>query len=271
MLAAPVLWVLISALLHAAWNAGVKRTGDPEAAALGVVAGAAAISGAAAAVEGAWLPLAAAPWTVASGIVEAVYFVALSRALARLPLGTAYGLSRGGGQLVTWPVSIAAFAEPVTAWTAGGALLLAAGLFGRVRPPFDGRGVAWAAACALAIGAYPLTYKQALRGGAPHELLFFLSLAVALPVQAVALADPRRVWGLRRQAPTLLLSAAACAASFLLFLHALDLDHAGRVSALRNTSIAFATVFGALAGERVDRRAWAAAIAITVGAIAISG
>ena len=69
----------------------------------------------------------------------------------------------------------------------------------------------------------------------------------------------------------MLLSAAACAASFLLFLHALDLDHAGRVSALRNTSIAFATVFGALAGERVDRRAWAAAIAITVGAIAISG
>ncbi len=268
-----ILLVVVSAIVHAGWNAIVKRQADPEAAAALVVVGAAACSAALGALAGEGIPGSAWPWVLASGVVEGVYFVTLGRALARLPLGTAYGVSRGGGQLVTWPVSVGWLGEPVSAVAVAGAGILVAGLAARVRRPWHGDGLAWAAGCALAIGAYPLTYQQALRAGAPPYLLFTLSLLLALPVQLLGLG-PSAASRLRAAAAgrggALAVAAVACAASFLLFLAALSLGGAGRASAVRNTSIAFATVFGAWSGEALDRRAWLAAGAITAGAVLVS-
>jgi drug/metabolite transporter (DMT)-like permease len=264
--------VVVSAVVHAGWNALVKRHPDPEAAAIVVVAGAAACAALGSVATGEGPPPAAAwPWVLASGGVEAVYFVALGRALARLPLGTAYGVSRGGGQLVTWPVSVVWLGEPVSGLALGGAAVLVAGLAARVRPPFDRAGLGWATACALAIGAYPLTYQQALRAGAPHFVLFTVSLVVALPVQLALLGSVARLRAASSgHGPRLALAAIACAASFLLFLAALGLGGAGRASAVRNVSIAVATALGAASGEVLDRRALAGAALITLGAVAVS-
>jgi len=132
--------------------------------------------------------------------------------------------------------------------------------------------VAWAAACAVAIGAYPLTYQQAIHVGAPPFLLFAVSLGVALPVQLWALG-PRpvdRLLALRPHRALLVVCAVACAASFLLFLAALSMGGAGRLSALRNVSIAVATAIGWASGESLDARARWSAVAITLGAVAVS-
>lgn len=265
--------VLASAAAHAVWNALVKRRTDPEAAAVLVVLGAAGCAALLGVARGEWIPGRSIGWVLASGLVEGVYFVTLGRALARLPLGTAYGLSRGGGQLVTWPVSVVWMGEGATATAAAGAAALVAGLVARVRPPLSVDGLGWAAGCALAIGAYPLTYQAALRAGAPPSLLFASSLAVALPLQVLALgAAPGR--RLRAAAGDgrgeLAVAAGLCAASFLLFLAALATGGAGRASAVRNTSIAFATLLGWAAGERLDGPAWAGAAAITAGAVLVS-
>lgn len=266
--------VLGSAAVHAGWNAVLKRQPDPEAASLVIVAGAASISAALALGLGESAPPPASwPWIGGSALVEAAYFVTLTRALAALPLGTAYGVSRGGGQLVTWPVSAAWQGERAGAVTLFGAALLVAGLFARVRRPVVGPGLAWAAACAVAIGLYPLTYKQALATGAPPFTLFAASLGGALPVQALLLGGARGVrlraaWHGRHA--VLALAAAACAASFLLFLLALDRAGAGRASAIRNTSIVFATALGALQGETLDRRGALAVAAITAGAVLVA-
>src|SRR5262249_26030835 len=76
--------VLLSALLHAAWNAVLKREEDP-------AAGAATILAISVACATAWALLwpgvafpncAAIAWTVAAGACEAAYFVALARSLA---------------------------------------------------------------------------------------------------------------------------------------------------------------------------------------------
>ena len=78
----------------------LKSTADPAASAALFVAGAASLSGVLAVGLGGTLPAASWPGVVGSGLVEAVYFVTLSQALQRLPLGTAYGIARGGGQVV---------------------------------------------------------------------------------------------------------------------------------------------------------------------------
>ena len=265
-------FVLASAVVHAGWNAILKRQPDPEAAAAVLVLGAALISAVLGAACGQLVPpLVSLPWIFASSFIEAAYFVALSRALARLPLGTAYGLSRGGGQLVTWPIAVLALGEHATGLTVLGAAVLLTGLVARVEWPIDRRGFAWAGACALAIGLYPLTYKQALDAGAPKFGLFALSLAGALPLQILVLGGPKRLIAATEGKRILLVIASAlCAASFLAFLAALALAGAGRISALRNISIVFATLLGWAQGEKRDARAIFGAAAITIGAVAIS-
>jgi drug/metabolite transporter (DMT)-like permease len=266
--------VLLSAAAHAVWNGMLKRSADPAAAAVGIVAGAAGLSLALAAATGqASLPRAAWLPTLVAGGVEAAYFALLSGALLRLPLGTAYGLSRGGGLLLTWPVSLLLLGERIDAVGALGAGLVAAGLLALVRGR-PGPGVRWALACAVAIGLYPPAYQWALRAGAPAAMLFACSLLVSGPLQVAALGGERRARlgrALREERRLLLVGALLCAASFLLFLAALDRSGAGWASALRNTSVLFAAAIGWARGEERTPRALGSAGLIALGAVALAG
>lgn len=268
-----IAYVLVSAFTHAAWNAGLKRAADPAAAAVWIVAGAAAVSGALAVAGGAWvLPAPSWGWVLASAAVEAVYFVTLAGALARLPLGTAYGVARGGGQLVTWPISMVLLREAASASALLGAGLVTVGLLASARPHgVTPRGLGWALACAVAIGVYPVTYKGALATGAPEAALFAASLALSLPVQVLALGGDAA--GRLRAARGRWLAAGAllCAVSFLSFLGALSLGGAGRASAMRNVSVLFALLFSAIGGDRPTPRAILGAAAIVVGAALVAG
>lgn len=266
--------VLLSAASHAVWNAMLKRSADPAAAAVGIVAGAAGISLLVALATG-QLHLPRASWlsTGLAGLIEAAYFVLLAGSLQRLPLGTAYGVSRGGGLLVTWPLSIAFTGEPFTAVGALGAALVSAGLLSMVTGR-AGPHLRWALGCALAIGLYPLAYQAALRRGAPEALLFSASLSVALPLQVLMLGPDARERLLRigaRERPLLVGGALLCATSFLLFLAALDRSGAGWAAALRNVSVVFATLIGWLAGDPRTRRAAIAAALIAAGAVLLAG
>ncbi|HMI88698.1 MAG TPA: hypothetical protein VK550_31685 [Polyangiaceae bacterium] len=93
-----------SALLHAAWNVLLKNTRDPAAASIVMVVGAACLTVLLAiAVGPVHVTSASWPWLTATGLIEGFYFVMLTLALSNLPLGTAYGVSRGGGLLLLWP------------------------------------------------------------------------------------------------------------------------------------------------------------------------
>ena len=212
---------------------------------------------------------------VGSAAVEAVYFVTLAGAMARLPLGTAYGVARGGGQLVTWPISFLLMHETVTPLAALGAALVTAGLLASARP--DGvtpRGIGWALGCAVAIGIYPVTYKAALAAGAPEAALFAASLSLSLPLQVLLLGARRRdrlADVLAHERGWLPLAAVLCAGSFLSFLAALSLGGAGRASAIRNTSVLFALAIAVRHGDKPSPRAIAGAVAIAVGAGLVAG
>jgi uncharacterized membrane protein len=199
--------------------------------------------------------------------------VLLAGSLQRLPLGTAYGVSRGGGLLLTWPLAIAFMGEAFSVVGAVGAALVSAGLLSMITGR-AGSHLRWALGCAVAIGFYPLAYQVALRRGAPEALLFSASLAVALPLQAAMLGSGARGRLLRIVADERLLlvgGALLCATSFLLFLMALDRSGAGWAAALRNVSVVFATLIGWVTGDVRSRQSLVAATLIGMGAILLAG
>ncbi|MCC6811759.1 MAG: EamA family transporter [Deltaproteobacteria bacterium] len=272
--AAAIALVLLSAVLHATWNALLKGAEDKEASAAIIVTGAGSLSAALALAFGSGgVPRAALPWAFATGAVEAVYFLTLTAALARLPLQSAYGISRGCGVLFVWPIALVFLDEQATWLALFGAATLAFGLFVQMRSLPRSRGLLFALGCAAAIALYPATYKRAIDTGIAPSALFALSLAVALPVQIVGLGSRR---GARLRAALsgerrwLAFAAVCCAASFLIFLNALKSAGPAHVSAMRNTSVLFAAAWGWARGEVVDARSLTSALAITVGAALVA-
>src|SRR5262245_6806097 len=106
-----ILAVLVSALLHAAWNALLRSHPDRRAGGVAVVAVAAAVAAAAAIAwtrdpfPGGLLP------TCIAGVFEAGYMVSLQRGFAAGGLGPVYTISRGGSLAIVWPLSVAMLGE----------------------------------------------------------------------------------------------------------------------------------------------------------------
>ena len=268
---------LISAFLHASWNALLKTRRDQPTTGFIVVVNAMIISALLACAtrgwqipRGAWLPIAM------TALCEGIYFVTLLRALAALPLSSAYGISRGLGVLLMWPASALWLHEDVSTTALGGALLLTFGLFLTIRRVPRGPGVGWAlCVCALAVGVYPLTYKRALEEGAPKFSLFALSLAGSLFIQFWALPGSRRekFAAAFRESPLPLFCFSLrffVRVSFLIWLYALEKSGAAHVAALRNVSVLFATMLGFAQGEEKSIRAVIAAAGIAAGAAFIT-
>lgn len=276
-----ILLVLLSACVHAGWNALLKRTRDPERAVAAVLAISAATSAVFALASRAPLPSTRGTlWCVAAGVLEAGYFVTLARALKRGPLGPVYTTVRGGALVVVWPISIAFLGERVTPAAIGGTLLVALGLLSTgasETPAADREGIGgpitrklgWAFVCAIFVGAYHVAYKFALQSGAAPGFVVGLSLSVACALDLLALRRP----GLRdavaawRHEPVAVTGAGLLASlGFIVFLYAMARAGAGTVTTLRNTSILFAQVIAALTGERPKRLGVVGAMLVTGGA-----
>lgn len=271
------IWLLASAVLHAAWNALLKREREPEVAALGVLAGGLAFATALAiAWPGAGFPTRAALlWALGAGGFEAVYFVTLGAALARASYGAVYAIARGGALLVVWPVAVAFLREPVTRTGAAGAALVAAGVVlvaaaGRERA--SAGGIALAVACAASIAGYHVCYDVALGAGAGKAPLFALAFAVALPPAWLwARLTGRTAAAVGRGAVLRWFAAGALvAASFLLFLVGLAQSGAGVALTLRNTSVVFAQLLALAIGERVPTRQLLGSVLVVLGAALVA-
>jgi drug/metabolite transporter (DMT)-like permease len=274
------LLVLLSALLHAMWNALLKTERDKDVAGAAVVAMNAVIAFAAAlvvwAIERApQFPLPGALlWSAGAGLFEGIYFVFLLLALERAPLAVAYTVSRGLAILAVWPLSIALLDEEVTAVALVGTALLCLGLAANAMGKGRGsaRGILFACLCGLSIAGYHMCYKQALSTGAAPTAVFALAMALAWPLNMIRLGrDGLGVLGRALRARPAMLSflGGLTTASFLLFLLALAQSGAGFVITLRNTSIVFAALIGWSLGESPTRQQLLGAILVTVGAVLV--
>lgn len=267
--------VLSSALLHALWNALLKREPEVSTAAVLVLG----VAAACAILLAPFWPGAAFPqrvglyWALGAGLFEAGYFIALAMALLRAPLGLAYTVARGGAIALVWPISTLWLGERVTPWGLCGVVVLALGLLllgseGLSRAK-SASGLRWSLLCATGIAGYHLCYKEALAAQASPAALFAVSLAIAWPLNWLWLDRAQRVQlraRLQRGAGLLVLAGVICTASFMVFLHALSLSGAGAVLTLRNTSVVFAQVFAFMLGETISKRQLLAAGLVALGA-----
>ncbi len=271
--------VLISAFLHALWNALLRLEPDKDRALVAAVGAATLLAAAVAGVRWALgdVPFAtgaAVGWSLAAGVAEWLYFATLAKALEG-PLGPVYTVSRGGAILVVWPLSIALYGESAAlAAIAGSAIVLAglalAGTGGATARKAHAGPLAWAVACAFAIAGYHLAYKAALRAGGSASAVFAVALALATAINVARIGgEGRRATARVVRARTLrvLGMGLVCGSSFLILLEALAGGGAGFVLTLRNTSVLFTTALAAAIGERPRHAEIAGAVLVAGGAI----
>ena len=276
--------VLVSAFLHALWNALLRVEPDKDRGLVGAITVASLFACAIAAVR--WAlgePLfasdAAVVYTILAGAFEAVYFMTLARALELGRLGAVYTVSRGGAILVVWPLSIVWFAEIATVLSTLGSVTVLAGLaLSSLGSTTGGNrdhraGIAWAAACAASIAGYHLAYKAALLAGGNPSATFAVSLSLSAIISIVriggagrrALATVARVrwWRIG-------LMGVVCGGSFLILMEALARGGSGYVLTLRNTSVLFAAALAWTIGDRPRRSEMIGAALVAAGATLMS-
>jgi drug/metabolite transporter (DMT)-like permease len=269
--------VLLGALIHATWNALIKAQSDKFTASALVAVGAGVVA----------LPIMATlpvpppvvwPYIAASAVIHVGYFALVGYAYRSADLGVAYPLTRGA-------------APPATA-------LLALLLFGE-RLGFNG----WLAVLVIAIGIVTLSADALARGGLTRAtavaalsnagviviytlvdglgarltasgLVYVAWMLAATAILLLALMlvlrgksfldDARREWRLTLGAGALAL------ASYAIALWAMTLAPIGLVAALRETSVLFAAILGAvLFKEPFGPRRWLALVLIVAGIVVL--
>ena len=277
--------VLVSAFLHALWNALLRVEPDKDRGLVGAITVATLLATTIAVVR--WglgdVPFSsyvALCYTIIAGVFEAVYFMTLVRALERGRLGPVYTVSRGGAVLVVWPLSIALFDEIPTWTSASGSAVVLSGLIlsglgahGADRGGKGRSGIMWAAACAVSIAGYHLAYKAALQTGGSPSATFAVSLGLATVLSILRLGTAGRaeyVQLLRRRAPRILLMGIVCGGSFLILMEALARGGSGYVLTLRNTSVLFAAILAFTIGERPAAAELSGAALVALGAVLMS-
>ena len=301
--------VAASAVLHLAWNVRLKTAGDPlRTATVGMLAASVAIVPLGIAVW--WvggrtpLPVEGIVLGVASGFVEAAYFILLAAAYRRGDLSVVYPIARGTAPLLAVAFGVGVLGERLGVGGSVGVVMLlvgflwlqrpwraiaaarAAGAAGRAAGGGAGSGVRAAAAdsailFALATGVTIATYTAIDRVGTrqidpfPYAAILWVTCSVVLVlwVRFVAGGDLLRYGSeaARRAAVGGYLTLGA----YLCILVALSVAPVSGVAPLRESATVFAAAWGSVRmGEASERseamRRIGASVLIVVGALLLA-
>jgi drug/metabolite transporter (DMT)-like permease len=271
---------LLSAVLHAGWNAAVKASPEPRA-----VMTAQMMASAAIVLPGlAWtgLPAAAAwPWILASTTVNLATVLSLLRAYEAVGFAMAYPVARALSVMLVVPLAAHFAGEVPGAWALAGigliALALATLALDHVRGAKGaGRGFGWVGLAGLGIAAYVLCDAQGVRAaGSPWSYGYAVSITNALAMgwatarfgAAAGQASMRPLDVLRRHGARALPIAVASVVSFQLILWVWSYSAIAPAAALRDTSAIFAVVIAVVVLK--ERLSPLKAIAILLAAAAV--
>jgi drug/metabolite transporter (DMT)-like permease len=269
--------VLGAALLHAAWNALLKSGADKQLDAIGLAAGSGALALAAAPFLPAPAP-ASYPWIAASAVVHIAYFWLLAGAYRWGDMSFTYPIMRGGGPLIVTVAGGAAFGETLAGGRVLGVLLISAGILAfATHPASDPRALrkslAFALANACVIAAYTLIDAKGARlSDAPVSYTLWFFIANGVVILAVGclqrgLAAPRHIL---RHWRTPVFGGACAVGAYAVALWAMTKAPVALVAVLRETSVVFAAVIGALfLKEPFTSRRIAATLTVLAGLIAL--
>jgi len=260
--------VLFAALLHASWNAIVKRGRDTLLTTI-LVTGSAAIL---AAIGLPFLPPPAAqswPWLAASTALQVIYYVLVARTYRLTDMSASYPLMRGCAPLLVALVGTLFIGERL-AWIAwAGIALICAGILCMTRGisrqhlglPLLNAGV---------IATYTLVDAWGARhSGAAlsYTLWLFLLSGLPLPIWALCTRAAALRTYTRANGYYGVVGGIGTLTSYALALWAMTVAPVAMISALRETSILFGILISAfILHERVTRQRWIAAGLIVVGA-----
>jgi len=268
-----LLAVLAGAILHAGWNALIKWEPDKLAASAAIAVCAGIVALPVALMSPAPLP---ASWLLIffSAVIHVFYFVLVGYALRHADLGVAYPLTRGSAPAFTAILGAIWLGEmlALSGWLAVGAI--AAGVItlsadALLRGGLTQRAAILAFANAAIVVAYTLLDGMGARlaGNAVSYVSWMMAgTALIIVVFAVlfrreAIAEKERGFWIRTS-----LGGALSIASYTIAIWAMTKAPIGLVAALRETSVLFAAMLGALIfGERFGPKRWAALVLIVFG------
>ena len=289
-----MLVVLGSALLHALWNALVRSASDKFSSTVWIVCGAAVWA----------LPLLTAtplpaseswPYLLASVLIHGVYFTLVALAYRGSELGVAYPLMRGSAPALTAVLGVLLLGETLNMSAITGVALVCAGVLsmgvaawrngsssnGLQSPSVQGFTIMVALLNAVVIASYTLVDGAGVRiAGNPWSYTLYLFIGTALLMGLMALARGRwqakalnntvqrmsRREGLRLAA----WGGAGTLGAYGLVLWAFAQAPVALVAALRETSIVFALLLGAVfLKERLTRTKLIAVVLIAAGAVCL--
>jgi drug/metabolite transporter (DMT)-like permease len=261
---------LAAAFVHALWNMLLARARDSQAAtavalAIGVVlfAPAAALT---------WhVSSAAIPFVIASSALEILYFVFLAAAYQAGELSLVYPVARGTAPVIVLPLSAIALGTGVDALQVAGVVAIGSGVL-LVRGPRGAvprRDLLLALAVGACVAGYTVVDKAGLRHAGPLPYLELVLILPAIVYFAIAARLRGRTALANEIRPATLLAAVGMPGAFALALAALRLASPAPVAAVRETSVVFAALLGALVLHEPLRRGRLGGAALIAGGIAV--
>jgi len=279
-----VLAVLFGALLHASWNALVKSSGDKQldlalVHLLGALVSLPLLL---------WVglpPAAAWPFIGMSLLIHVAYYITLNGAYQHGELGSTYPIMRGSAPLLV-ALASTALGEKLSpaAWLGIGAVTAGVLMVGLARPAqtlHHRRAIGFALANAAVIAAYTLvdgrgvrTTAEAGSSAASYVLLLFVLDGIPYPAlvfaQRSAAARQAMLAYARKRWPLATLGGLASLGSYWIALWAMTRAPVAAVSALRETSVLFATALSVwVLKERFGLQRATGAVVIVAGVVAL--
>ena len=280
-----MLAVLLGALLHATWNALVKSSGDKQLD-LALVH----LLGGIAALPLLWWvglpPVSAMPFIGLSLLIHIAYYVTLNGAYQHGDLGSTYPIMRGSAPLLVALGSTLLLGERLSpaAWLGIGAVTAGVLMVGLARPAetlHHGRAIAYALANAVVIAGYTLVDGHGVRlsadagaTAASYVVLLFVLDGIPYPslvfLQRSRAARQAMLDYARRRWPLATLGGLASLGSYWIALWAMTRAPVAVVSALRETSVLFATALSVMVlKERFGLQRAGGAVVIVGGVVAL--
>lgn len=280
---------LLSALLHASWNAAVKAHAAPREAMAAQMIGAAVIAALGLVVTG-LPPPAAWPWVAVTVAASIASVLALLRAYRSGGFGTVYPVARAVGVLGVLGVAPALFGEPLAAGVTAGVLLVAFALLlltwdarrsvdSAVGTAVGARGfphgfppsaLGWTLVAGTMVAAGALGDAQGVRRGGDAFAYGFAVSVVNAVVMAWLTRDAGSPWTIvTRHARLAVPAALASTASYLLILWVYTRAPIAPAAALRDTSAIFAMLIAALWLKERFGPVRLAALFVAIGGVAL--
>jgi drug/metabolite transporter (DMT)-like permease len=250
---------LLSALLHAAWNAAVKSTARPTEAMAGQMLVSAVLAGGVLVWTGP--PEASAlKWVGLAAVVNVFTVASLLRAYELAGYGVVYPVGRAVSTILVLPLSALLLGERIGSWAVVGVSMIAASLgllafSARRQRGLSMRGLAWTIASGVCIALYVMCDARGVRSSG-SALAYG---CVASSTNGLVMAWRQRrlgsPWRLITSFPTVTIPAgAASTLSYLLILWVWAQGPIAPAAALRDTSAVFALLIALFwIGEPFDR------------------